>query len=258
VIRRRIIPYVATGRAFRYEAMCAHEFATPLALSLAESVHSRLNEGEGCFLSAQGSSGSGRDSKEHAQDEVAAHATGASSIAPDKRAHLLTSHAQEAVNSAELINSAFKKRVVGSALPRRVEVAPPSGPSTSGGKKARQPITLVQPAVQAPAVMIGFLDVGQKVAGLRGYELVSKLYEGRFRAGFETSKDEYEALRKDLVGMLETLGFKVVSDEPREVEARGPEEEAVQAAAAPASYKPFYIAGGIVAAALLLLLLTRC
>jgi hypothetical protein len=211
-------------------------------------------------LSAQGSSGSGRDSKDDAQQASPPHApVDASSIAPDKRAHLLTSHAQEAVNSAELINSAFKKRVVGSAVPRRLEVAPPNGPSTSGGRMARQPITLVQPAVQAPAVMIGFLDVAHKMAGLRDYDLISKQYEGRFRAGFETTKEEYAALCKDLGGMLETLGFKVVHDEPREVEARGPDDErAAQALAAPASYRPFYIAGGIVAAALLMLLLTRC
>lgn len=215
-------------------------------------------KGRGGSLSAQGSSGNGRDSKENAQDAQTAHVSGASSIAPDKRAHLLTSHAQEAVNSAELINSAFKKRVVGAAIPRRVEVAPPSGPSTSGGKKARQPITLVQPAVQAPAVMIGFLDVAQKSAGLRDYELVAKQYEGRFRAGFDTTKEEYEALRKDLTGMLETIGFKVEKDEPREVEVRAPEDASAQPGAAAASYKPFYIAGGIVAAALLMLLLTRC
>jgi hypothetical protein len=164
----------------------------------------------------------------------------------------LTSHAQEAVNAAELINSAFKKRTLGSAVPRRLEVAPPSGPSTSGGKKARQPITLVQPALQAPAVMIGFLDVAQKSAGLRDYELVARQYEGRFRASFETTKDEYQALCRDLTGMLETLGFGVLADEPRE-------DERVTAPPTPAANKqPFYIAAGVLALAVLVVLLTRC
>ncbi len=199
-------------------------------------------------MSAQGTSGGGHgDSDAHA-----GHARDASSIAPDKRAHLLTSHAQEAVNSAELINSAFKKRTVGTAIPRRLEVAPPSGPSTSGGKKARQPITLVQTAVQAPAVMIGYLDVAQKSAGLRDFEVVAKQYEGRFRSGFETTKEEYETLCRDLKGMLETLGFSVVADEPRE------DERSAAPMPEPVSKQPFYLAAGVLVLAVLVLLLTRC
>jgi hypothetical protein len=202
-------------------------------------------------VSGQSTSGGGQGGND-AQAGGPAQARDASSIAPDKRAHLLTSHAQEAVNAAELINSAFKKRTLGSAVPRRLEVAPPSGPSTSGGKKARQPITLVQPALQAPAVMIGFLDVAQKSAGLRDYELVARQYEGRFRASFETTKDEYQALCRDLTGMLETLGFGVVADEPRE-------DERVTAPPTPAANKqPFYIAAGVLALAVLVVLLTRC
>lgn len=202
-------------------------------------------------MSGQSTSNGGQGDND-AQAGGPAQSRDASSIAPDKRANLLTSHAQEAVNAAELINSAFKKRTLGSAVPRRLEVAPPSGPSTSGGKKARQPITLVQPALQAPAVMIGFLDVAQKSAGLRDYELVARQYEGRFRASFETSKDEYQALCSDLTGMLETLGFRVVADEPRE-------EERVAAPATPTANKqPFYIAAGVLVMAVLVVLLTRC
>ena len=199
-------------------------------------------------MSSQSTSGGGHGDG----DAHGGHARDASSIAPEKRAHLLTSHAQEAVNSAELINSAFKKRSVGSAIPRRLEVAPPSGPSTSGGKKARQPITLVQPAVQAPAVMIGYLDVASKSAGLREFEVVAKQYEGRFRSGFDTTKEEYDALCRDLRGMLETLGFSVVVDEPRE------DERAIAAAPEPASKQPFYLAAGVLLLAVLVVLLTRC
>lgn len=202
-------------------------------------------------MSGQGTSGGGHGGSD-AQAGSTAQVRDASSIAPDKRAHLLTSHAQEAVSAAELINSAFKKRSVGSAIPRRLEVAPPSGPSTSGGKKARQPITLVQPAVQAPAVMIGFLDVAQKSAGLRDYELVAKQYEGRFRSGFETTQEEYQALCRDLRGMLETLGFSVVADEPRE------EERVAAPPALDGNKQPFYIAAAVLVLAVLFVLLTRC
>jgi hypothetical protein len=142
--------------------------------------------------------------------------------------------------------------VHGSAVPRYVEVASPSGPSTSGGKKARQSITLVQASSQAPAVMIGFLDVAQKSAGIREYELVAKQYEARFRLAFETGREDYQALTKDLAGMLTTLGYKLVPDEPR--------EEGPSSAPAPVTdnKKAFIIAGAVLLGALLCLLLTRC
>jgi hypothetical protein len=186
---------------------------------------------------------------------------GASPVAPKDRAQLYTRNAGEALNAAELINTALKKRVIGSVVARRVEVAPPSGPSTSGGRKARQSITLVQTAPgartspqQAAAVMIGFLDVAQKAANVREHELVAKQYEARFRSPFETTKEEYQELTKDLLGMLATLGYKLVADEPREddrISAPSPEP-------AVTSKKPFVIAAGVVVFALLCLLLTRC
>ena len=137
-------------------------------------------------------------------------------VAPEKRGQIYTMHAFEGVNASELINSALKKRVVGKALPRRVEVAAPSGPSTAGGRKARQSITLVPVSGQGQAIMIGFLDVAQKTAGLRDYELVARQYKARFRSRFETSHEEYQGMIKDLTGMLTTLGFKLIKEEQRE------------------------------------------
>jgi hypothetical protein len=193
-------------------------------------------------------------SQEKVNGGANAQASAASSVAPKERAQLYTHNAEEGLNAAELINSAVKKRVVGSVVPRRVEVAPPSGPSTSGGRKARQSITLIQTSQQAASVMIGFLDVAQKTAGVREYELVAKQYEARFRSAFETTKEEYQELTKDLTGMLLTLGYKLVPDEPRD-DGRSsmPAPEPV-----PSSRKPFAIAAGLVVFALLGLLLTRC
>jgi hypothetical protein len=179
-------------------------------------------------------------------------AAGASSPAPDRSGLVYTHNAEEGLNAAELINSALGKRVIGSVAPRHIEVAPPSGPSTSGGKKARQPITLVQTSQPAPAVMIGFLDAAHKTAGIREYELVVRQFEARFRFAFETTPDEYQALTKDLAGMLVTLGYKLVPDEPRD-DGRSslppsPKDER----------KPLAIAFAVVGLALLGLLLTRC
>jgi hypothetical protein len=185
------------------------------------------------------------------ENTAAKGSASAASAAAPKRAQLYTHNAEAGLNAAELINTALKKRVIGAVVPRRVEVATPSGPSTSGGKKARQTIALVteQPA---PAVMIGFLDVPHKTAGIREYALVAKQFEARFHAAFETTPDEYEALVKDLRGMLVTLGYQLVADEPR--------DDGRSSAPAPASdeRKPLAISLAIVAVAVLAALLSRC
>lgn len=137
-------------------------------------------------------------------------------VAPEKRGQIYTLHAFEGVNAAELINSALRKRVVGGAAPRRVEVAAPSGPSTAGGRKARQSITLVPVSGQGQAIMIGFLDVAHKTAGIRDFELVAKQYKARFREKLQIGSDEFQVMLKELTGMLATLGFRLVKDEPRE------------------------------------------
>lgn len=170
---------------------------------------------------------------------------------PRAAANLYTLHAEQAVNAAELINSAFRKRVVGSVVPRRLEVAPPSGPSTSGGKKARQSITLVQTVQPGTAVMIGFLDVAQKSLGVRAYELVAKQYEARFHNAFETTQPEYEELTRELTGLLTSLGYQVEADEPRE-EGRSAPSPAVR------DKKPFLVAVALVVLAIVALVLTRC
>jgi hypothetical protein len=177
-------------------------------------------------------------------------------VAPEKRGQIYTAHAFEGVNAAELINSALKKRLVGNALPRRVEVAAPSGPSTAGGRKARQSITLVPISGQGPAIMIGFLDVAQKTAGVRDFELVAKQYKARFHSRFETSEQEYQGMVKDLTGMLSTLGFKLVREEQRE---DGKNSDATSLAPREQSnlQRNLLIAAGVVIVVLLALLLLR-
>lgn len=137
-------------------------------------------------------------------------------VAPEKRGQLYTMHAFKGVNAAELINSALKKRVLGKSEPRRVDVAAPSGPSTANGRKARQSITLTPVSGQGQAIMLGYLDVAQKTVGLRDYELVCKQYKARFRAKLEISAEEYQVMVRDLTGMVQTLGFKLVREEGRE------------------------------------------
>lgn len=128
------------------------------------------------------------------------------------RGQIYTVMAREGINAAEVVNTALKKREVGSETPRRVEVIAPHGPSTSGGKKARQSITLVPVSGQGAGLMCGFLDVAQKKVALRDYALVAEQYRKRFGARFDVTAEEYAGLAAQLSGILETLGFKVEAE----------------------------------------------
>ena len=99
-------------------------------------------------------------------EQAAANEPDAKSAAVAPR-NVYTVLAREGVNAAQLINARLAKKTIGKVDPRRVEVATPHGPSTSGGKKARQSITLIPVSGDAPAIMFGWMDVAQKVAELR-------------------------------------------------------------------------------------------
>jgi hypothetical protein len=115
-----------------------------------------------------------------------------------KRGAIYTMTAREGLDAAELVNAAFGRKTVGKQTPRRVEVIAPDGPSTAGGKRARQTIRLVPAAGDGSPVMCGFLDVAQKVVELRSFETLVQQYEARFGAACDISQDEYAGLCRDL------------------------------------------------------------
>jgi hypothetical protein len=158
-------------------------------------------------LSEQGKVDTASLPEAHVQQKAPAQAPAKAGGAP--RGQIYTVMAREGVNAAEVVNTAMKKREVGKDTPRRVEVIAPHGPSTSGGKKARQSITLVPVSGQGAGLMFGFLDVAQKSVGLRDYALVAEQFRKRFGTRFDVTAEEYTALTSQLTGMLETLGYKV-------------------------------------------------
>ena len=115
-----------------------------------------------------------------------------------KRGAIYTMTAREGLDAAELVNAAFGRKTIGKQTPRRVEVIAPDGPSTAGGKRARQTIRLVPAAGDGSPVMCGFLDVGQKVVELRSYDTLVQQYEARFGEPCDIQRDEYAGLCRDL------------------------------------------------------------
>jgi len=115
-----------------------------------------------------------------------------------KRGAIYTMTAREGLDAAELVSAAFARKTIGQRTPRRVEVIAPDGPSTAGGKRARQTIRLVPAASDGSPVMCGFLDVAQKVVELRSFETLVQQYEARFGEPCDITRDEYTGLCRDL------------------------------------------------------------
>jgi hypothetical protein len=142
-----------------------------------------------------------------------------SAVPAQKRAQVYTQMAHQAVNAAELLNKGLHKKTVGKKDPRHLEVSEPSGPSTGGGKRARQSINLVPISGEGGVIMCAWLDVAQRAADIRPYDEVEEQFKRRFGGKFDVTPDEYRILMKDLEGMLEQLGFQLVQFEDEDEEA---------------------------------------
>jgi hypothetical protein len=128
-------------------------------------------------------------------------------VAKDKRAATYTMNAREGFNAAEVVNAAFGKRTLGTTTPRRLEVVEPDGPSTAGGKRARQTIRLVAVDGVAAPLMCGTLDASTRAVEVRSYATVSAQYEERFNQPLDISADDFARVYKDLQSTLTAFKY---------------------------------------------------
>lgn len=141
-----------------------------------------------------------------------------------KRGAIYTMTAREGLDAAELVKAAFRSRTIGAITPRRLELVEPDGPSTAGGRRARQTIRLVSVQGDGAPVMCGTLDAAKKRVELRGHAAVAQQYAERFGRAFDVTAGEYEGLCKDLESTLSVFRYEFV----RELEVR-PAAEGVRA-----------------------------
>lgn len=166
-----------------------------------------------------------RKGAEHEVQGGAASAAGAQPTSPfAKRGAIYTMTAREGLDAADVVKAAFRNRTIGAIQPRRLEVVEPDGPSTAGGKRARQTIRLVPAQGEGAPVMCGFLDVAKKLVELRSHSAVAQQYAERFDKEFEVTASEYAALCKDLESTLAVFRYEFV----REVESK-PAADSVRA-----------------------------
>lgn len=115
---------------------------------------------------------------------------------------------QQAMEMSQLLTLRFARQAVGSEVPKRLTVQAPDGPSTEGGKRARQSIVLTPVDEGAPgAVMCGWLDIAQRAAELRTHAVVSQSHEDRYHKPLDVAQEQYDALMTDVLNLLSSQAF---------------------------------------------------
>ncbi len=133
-----------------------------------------------------------------------------------------TEYSSQAALIAELVRDKFDGRNFGRAPFRLLRIDEPEGPSTAGGRLARQSVSLVSRKGSVPTIVCGWVDTSCQEAHLRSFESVARRYEARHGTAVDVSPQEYEYLLDELVRSLLAGGMKVrvlVPDETLESEA---------------------------------------
>ncbi|WP_223646116.1 hypothetical protein [Corallococcus sp. EGB] len=122
---------------------------------------------------------------------------------------LRTMFATHSALLAERLKAELQHKIYGRTPHRILRVDEPEGPSTAGGKQARQAISLVDRKGAAPALVVGWVDVAKGQAVLRNFEAVAKRYEFQHGAPLELAPEEYEKFLTDVDEVLRTAAIQV-------------------------------------------------
>ncbi|MBN8232087.1 hypothetical protein JYK02_31685 [Corallococcus macrosporus] len=122
---------------------------------------------------------------------------------------LRTMFATHSALLAERLKAELQHKIYGRSPHRILRVDEPEGPSTAGGKQARQAISLVDRKGIAPALVAGWVDVAKGQASLRNHEAVAKRYEFQHGSPLELVPEEYEKFLTDVDEVLRTAAIQV-------------------------------------------------
>ncbi|RKI57690.1 hypothetical protein D7X55_27560 [Corallococcus sp. AB049A] len=122
---------------------------------------------------------------------------------------LRTMFATHSALLAERLKAELQHKIYGRTPHRILRVDEPEGPSTAGGKQARQAISLVDRKGVAPALVVGWVDVAKGQAALRNHEAVARRYEFQHGTPLELIPEEYEKFLTDVDEVLRTAAIQV-------------------------------------------------
>lgn len=120
-----------------------------------------------------------------------------------------TEYAQQAFAFNDLFTYKFARQIYGIRRARRLRLNEPAGPSTSGGRQARQPLVLVPDEGQGNLVL-GWVDATLRHAEIRSYDVLREQFVARFSVSIDLEREAYDQLRHDLEGFLKTQKIEVL------------------------------------------------
>ena len=118
-----------------------------------------------------------------------------------------THHANQAVAIKELLALRFAEERFGDAAPRALKVSEPDGPSTDGGRKARQSLVLAD-TDGATSLVCGWIDVAKRVAEVRAFAVVNQQHQARHHRPLDIPREDYNRFAGELSSFLETQGIE--------------------------------------------------
>jgi len=110
-----------------------------------------------------------------------------------------TLHAQQALELADLFAYKFGPSAFNG---RRLRLMEPDGPSTAGGKLARQSMVLVADDPDGTNLLVGWVDAAAKQGELRSYGVLAQQFQARHGRTLDLDRQRYEALTKDIETFL--------------------------------------------------------
>lgn len=121
-----------------------------------------------------------------------------------------TFHATQAAALAELLLLKFANERYGTTLPRVLKVLEPDGPSTDGGRKARQPLVLApEKGPENRSVMCGWIDGAKRTGELRSYTVISQQFQARHGEALDLSRGEYDRFLQIAQEFLRAQGIEI-------------------------------------------------
>ena len=156
-----------------------------------------------------------------------------------------TYHANQAVQLTELITIRFANESFGTSTQRLVHVAEPDGPSTDGGRKARQSIVLKPKYGDGPGIVVGWIDVSKATAELKGFSVLSQQHQARYHDIPDISRGEYDRFVHELMDFLKLQGLDTRLNNVPPERAASLSQPPKPAAIAPTSNRTILVAAAL-------------
>lgn len=159
----------------------------------------------------------------------------------------MTAFAQAALAVSDLLAAKFSATKFGGSPPRVVKVQAPQGPSTGGGKKARESIVLMpESGDTSQALTAGFIDVALRAVELRTFDALAGPYRERFGRILDIPRPQYDAFVGELKSFLGAEGYVIKMIDASDIEAKAMRVQRAEEASVKGNGAPVGIIVGVV------------